>query len=130
MEFFVIELVSCAKPSKRSGSLNVERRKVRKMEEEFQRSQKEAVEKALKRTRRERSYKFKKRGHQVQSNFNECVVDCFKRASAEMMKRLTDQSTVEKAREALELMAECKADNLAAVARMSSSWKRQRKRLK
>ena len=76
--------------------------RLRKMEEDVQRSQEEALEKASKRARCEKSYVFKKRGHQAQSEFNERVEACIERAAEEVMRRPTDESALSKAKEALD----------------------------
>ena len=76
--------------------------RLKKMEEDVQRSQEEALQKASKRARREKSYVFKKRGHQAQSEFNDRVADCLERASEEMSRRPADESGLAKAKEALD----------------------------
>ena len=76
--------------------------RLRKMEEDIQKSQEEALEKASKRARREKSYTFKKRGHQAQSEFNDCLMDCINRASVEVVCSVADESTLVKAKEPLD----------------------------
>lgn len=76
--------------------------RLKRMEEDVQKSQEEAVEKAAKRARLEKAYKFKKRGHQAQSEFNDHVAECMERATTAVARRPTDESTLAKAKEALE----------------------------
>ena len=76
--------------------------RLRKMGEDVQRSQEEALEKASKRARREKSYVFKKRGHQAQSEYNERVEACIEQPAEEVTRKPTDESDLSKAKEALD----------------------------
>ena len=64
----------------------------RKMED-VQRSQEVALEKALKRARHKKSYIFKKRGYQAQSEFNKHVRACIEQAVEAVACRPMDEST-------------------------------------
>ena len=72
------------------------------MEEDVQKSQEAVVEKAAKRAKLEKAYKFKKGRHQAQSNFNDHVAKCMEHAVMEVSRRPADESTLAKAKEALE----------------------------
>ena len=55
--------------------------RLRKLEVDVPRSQDQAVERATKRARRGKRYKFQKQGHQIQHDYNESVADCMERAA-------------------------------------------------
>ena len=72
------------------------------LEAEMHRSQDEAVQKAAKKAKREKSYSFRKKGHQEQHDFNERVSECFEEAAEEIAKRPATESALDKAKQAVE----------------------------
>ena len=73
----------------RGSEKRIEER-LKRLEEDVQSSQEEAVERAPKKARREKTFKFKKKGHQAQSEFNVSIADCIEEASAEVTRWPTD----------------------------------------
>ena len=72
------------------------------LEEELHRSQDEAVQRAAKKAKREKTYSFRKKGHQEQHDFNKRVTESLEEAVEEISKRPVTESALGKAKQAIE----------------------------
>ena len=76
--------------------------RLKQPEEQMQASQDEAVQRAAKKAKRDKSFSFKKKGHQEQSDFNEHVCECVEKAQDKIVKRPLEQSALDNAKRAVD----------------------------
>ena len=76
--------------------------RLKQLEEQVHTGHEEAVQKAAKKAKREKAYSFKKKGHQEQNDFNQCMCGCLEEARDEIAKELLEPSALGKAKRAVD----------------------------